>query len=723
MKLKTLLIFLFFVSLESFSQNNITIQVFDSLTKEKLFGVSASFLNTKISANTDTSGFASFNNIPDGKQILKLFLFSYKNKQLTFNFPEDNKDIVVKIFLSEEATEIEEVTVSTTRTNSHIDDVPLKVEVIGADDVNEENSIKPGNVSSLLGDISGIQIQQTSSVSGNSNIRIQGLGGKYTQILRDGMLIFEGFSGDFGIMQLPPLDLKQIEIVKGPASTLYGGGAIGGIINLITKEPTLDRDASMTMNYTSLNEKNVNLYFAQRVKNKGYTFFSGTNIQNAVDVDKDNFSDVPETRYAIIHPKLFFYFKNRTKLSVGLTGIYEKRRGGDMFVLNGDSDSVHKYYEQETSYRNVFDFQFSNTSANKNIFSLKGAFGFFNKQSETSSYIFDGYQMNIFSEASYLIQREKYDLVIGANYVSDNFQTTKSSYAYISSFQNGTAGAFIQHTWKPKPKFVLETGLRGDYNFQYGFFALPRFAMLYKINDIISLRFNSGMGYKTPNPFVHQYDEDNPNRILPIADSVKAENSLGGSFEFVFKHFWENGFGFFADQSFFYSQIDNPVITGKDVYQRVYFYNASKSVVTQGSDTYVRIVKDEFEIYLGYTFTNAKQMYDTINSIVRFYPSSRFATVISYDVEKICRFGIEASYFGSQVDETGAEKPGYLFMAAMLGWNLKSFSFVLNCENLLDFRQNKLEQVVYGNISSPSFKPLWAPIDGRAINFSVRVKF
>src|SRR6202008_333350 len=102
----------------------------------------------------------------------------------------------------------------------------------------EENTIRPANIASILGDVSGGQIQQSSATSGNSNVRIQGLDGRYTQILRDGMPLYDGFSGGFGILTVPPLDLKQIELIKGSASTLYGGGAIGGLINLVSKRPT-----------------------------------------------------------------------------------------------------------------------------------------------------------------------------------------------------------------------------------------------------------------------------------------------------------------------------------------------------------------------------------------------------------------------------------------------------------------------------------------------------
>src|SRR5690606_37458261 len=120
----------------------------------------------------------------------------------------------------------EVIVVSSTRNNQRIENSPLKVEVLGHEEMDEESAIKPAGIASILGDVSGVQIQQSSAINGNANIRIQGLDGRYTQILKDGMPLYDGFSGGFGILSIPPLDLKQVELIKGFASTLYGGGAI-----------------------------------------------------------------------------------------------------------------------------------------------------------------------------------------------------------------------------------------------------------------------------------------------------------------------------------------------------------------------------------------------------------------------------------------------------------------------------------------------------------------
>jgi len=204
-----------------------------------------------------------------------------------------NQDTVINIELVSNERQLDEVIViASSRNNQRIESSPLKVEVLGSEELQEENTIKPANIASLIGDISGIQIQQTSVTSGNSNVRIQGLDGKYTQILRDGMPLFDGFSGGFGILSIPPLDLRQIELIKGSASTLFGGGAIGGLINVISKKPSPKKETIFSINRSSLKESNLNFFVSRKLKKIGFTLYGGINHQEAVDVNQDGFSDV-----------------------------------------------------------------------------------------------------------------------------------------------------------------------------------------------------------------------------------------------------------------------------------------------------------------------------------------------------------------------------------------------------------------------------------------------
>jgi outer membrane receptor for ferrienterochelin and colicins len=171
------------------------------------------------------------------------------------------------------------------------------------------------------------------------------LDGRYTQILKDGFPLYGGFSGSLSIMQIPPLDLRQIEYIKGSASTLYGGGAISGLINLISKEPTQD-ETLLHLNASHIGAFDVNAFMSRRKGKIGFTLL-GQRIHHAYfDADKDGFTDLPQLTKYNLNPKLFFYFTEKTKLSVGGTFTNEIREGGDTRLLNHQyPDSNHFYKE------------------------------------------------------------------------------------------------------------------------------------------------------------------------------------------------------------------------------------------------------------------------------------------------------------------------------------------------------------------------------------------
>ncbi len=303
------------VSVSGFAQNTIRFNVLSGKKSPVAYATISSKGN--LLCTTDSAGQA-LASVAAGENKFVCQIIGYKTLDTTI-FVTGPTSISIMLYPDEHELE-EVVLVSSTRTNQRIENSTMKVEVLGAEELTEEATVQPGNISSMLGDVSGVQIQQTSAASGNNSVRIQGLDGKYTQILRDGMPLYEGFSGGFGILTIPPLDLKQIELIKGAASTLYGGGAISGLINLISKRPTFDQQADAVLNITSLNEVNADLFLAKRNKTTGYTFFTGINHLNAVDVNKDGLSDVPQGNSIILHPQFYYYPSTSTTVSVGYIG-------------------------------------------------------------------------------------------------------------------------------------------------------------------------------------------------------------------------------------------------------------------------------------------------------------------------------------------------------------------------------------------------------------------
>lgn len=714
-----LTLFSLIVALQVDAQSVLRVTVRDKASGRPLAGVSITdSLGTGI--NSNDSGYASLVQPNPGRYRYTFSHVGYQTGQLRVLLPDSS---LHEVLLSAGGHVLEEVTViSSTRNNQPIESAPIKVEILGKEDMDEENTIKPGNIASILGDVSGIQIQQSSPLSGNSNVKIQGLDGRYTQILRDGLPLFEGFSGGFGILQIPPLDLKQIELIKGSASTLYGGGAIGGLINLISRTPTYSQEGVVTLNQSTLKESNLNTYISKRYKHVGYNFFGGITRQRPVDVNKDGFSDVARIDAVVLHPRLFFYPDSRTTIATGYTGTFETRNGGDMQAIRGNGDAVHQYYEKNVLHRHTADFIADRYVGEGWKAELKGSVSTFTRSIYTSANYIKGNQLNYYTEASLLRTKDNYNWVAGVNITGDRFKKLPSDPILLHNFDNQTAGVFAQFTATLHEKTTLEAGLRGDHHNQYGNFLLPRLALLHRFTEHWATRWGAGLGYKTPNPLAVQNVDYAIQNIFPLMDGIKAERSVGYNAEVNYKKTFNEHASLFINHAFFLTRISDPVIAFVLPDQRVVYDNVNNSsILTKGFDTYVQASLNRWELYAGYTFTIAERKYLRQNKFVALTPRNRMAFVIVYELEDKWRVGLEGSYTGGQFRDDDTKTPGYMFLAASVLKTLGThFSIVLNCENLLDYRQSRHEALYMGTITNPAFKPLWAPIDGRVANLSVR---
>ena len=710
-----------FTALVVSAQHRIVFIVLDSATAEKLQGVSVVLNKSKKGSTTDSAGIVTFNTIPSGEQTFSFSIIGYKAKSIIFNFPLTSPEVLIEMEKAEE--EEEPVIISSSRTDSRIENTPTRVEVLGAEEVNEEVGIKPGNIASLLGDIAGIQTQQTSASTGNTEMRVQGLPGRYTQLLRDGMPLFGGYSGSFSILQIPPLDLKQIEIVKGSTSTLYGGGAIAGLINLISKKPKEGVfEKTILLNQSTLNESNVNIYVSNRKKKTGFSFFTGYTRQQKMDVNNDGFSDLPDTKSFFIHPTLFLYPNKKNTLSIGYNGVFENRNGGDMLVLKNKPDNQHKYFNRSKADRHSTDFNWENKISDTKRFAFKATTSSFDRHIITNVFGMKAEQLSWYSEASYLSKTKTRDWVMGINFIGEDFEKKLPDSTKLKNETNTTFGTFVQNDWRLNKRFILETGMRLDHHNTYGNFILPRFSLLYKINPSLTTRIGGGLGYKTPTVFNSDIDERDYPIILPLNSSatVKAEKSVGANWDINFNKNI-NGWNTTINQTFYVTGIKDPIIASTTP-TLIYFFNETKPVTTYGFETYVQLHHDKLEIYLGYVYTVAKKLYDNINPYLSLSARNKFASVLAYEFSEKFRAGIEAAITGKQYLDDASRTPAYPFIAGMMRYDIKAFSFVLNCENLFDYRQTKKESIIIPPTANPSFKQLWAPIDGRVANLSVRIK-
>jgi outer membrane receptor for ferrienterochelin and colicins len=696
--------------------------IIDTATGKGIGGASIVNVTTKKGVQADSLGKFTMNG--SGKLRLVFSAIGYMDLDTTI-LAFDNSNFQIGLIATPEDLD-EVVIVSSSRTNSRIEDLPTKVEVLGSEEVHEENGIKPGNIASLLGDIAGIQIQQTNAATGNADMRIQGLQGKYTQILRDGMPLFGGYSGSFSILQIPPLDLQQIELVKGAASTLYGGGAIAGMLNLISKKPKLGKpEANLTLNRSTLLENNANLFFSGRNKKAGYTFFAGGTLQNPVDVNKDGFSDVPSVKSVFIHPRFFLYGSETSTVVLGYTLNYEDRNGGDMRALNKSLNVAKSFFIQNKSWRNTADIVWEKKLKDNAQLTTKASTSFFSRDVLTNSFGMSGKQLIWYTEMAYSNKTEYHNYVMGINFNGDEFTKKLPDSTLLANAKNNTIGFFAQDDWKFHPKFTLQSGLRVDIHNNYGTYFLPRLSLMYKANQKVTMRIGGGLGYKTPTLFNTEIDERQYRYIAGYKVGTTAEKSYGANFDVNYKTKLGD-WGITFNQTFFYNRIDKPILletlptfTPTPVYM---FMNQTQPLETAGFETYIAVHKNALELYLGYVYTNAKRKYNPTQPNLPLIARNKLATVLAYEFSKKFRAGVEAAYTGKQYLENGQITTPYVFAAVMMRYNIGKTSIVLNCENLFDYRQNKNNQVVFPPLNNPHFPEIWAPLDGRVVNMSVFFK-
>ena len=204
----SIIILLFTTSI--FAQNTFKATIISEKTKEILVGATASIIELNRTETSNEKGEIIFLNIPNGTFKIEISYIGYDKTVKNFSFPLNSPNKSYEFELEPSNNQLDEITVvSTTRSSRTIRDIPTRIEVLVGEELDEKSSMKPGDIKMLLNESTGIATQQTSAISGTANIRIQGLDGRYTQILKDGMPLYSGFSGGLSIMQIAPLDLNK----------------------------------------------------------------------------------------------------------------------------------------------------------------------------------------------------------------------------------------------------------------------------------------------------------------------------------------------------------------------------------------------------------------------------------------------------------------------------------------------------------------------------------
>ena len=698
------------------AQNKISLKVIDIETKEVIIGASVYVKNTTLGSTTNLDGVARLTNISQGKQTIVISFMGYETVERTISFPTTIKELIIQ--LHEDEATLDTVVIASTRSKRTIAQIPTRVEVVSAEELGEKAIMNSANIAMVLRESTGIQMQQTSANSANQSIRIQGLDGRFTQLLKDGFPLFGGFSSGLSIMQIPPLDLQQVEIIKGSSSTLYGGGAIAGLVNLISKKPKEEPEVSIMFDKTSRKGNTLNAYYSKRNEQFGWTLYGSGNIQNASDVNNDHFSDLPKVRSLSFNPSIFYYPTLTSEWRVSVNAAYEKRTGGDIDVINNNMSPQHNFYEENISKRFASQLSYKNELSENSSFNFKSSVSYFNRELMLPNYEFKGEQLATFTEATYNLYTSTYDWVLGTNLITEKFSEVPTTHI-DRSYEQMTFGGFAQNNWNLKENLTLESGLRLDYNNKYGLFTLPRMSLFYQLNEKISSRIGVGFGYKIPTIFTEDSELRSYQKVLSIdSNKLKAETSVGFNADVNYKTLiFDDSVSLSFNQLLFYTKLKNSLILEQQGVNYG-FVNSINPLKSYGFETNLKLKYKDFVLFTNYAFNNVK-----INSKQKVLtPKHSFGGVLMYEVHDKWRIGYEAYYKSSQIRNNQTETPNFWTMGFMVMRTFNKISVYTNFENFTDTKQSNYQSMVEAPHTNPTFTDIWAPTDGFVFNTGILIK-
>lgn len=735
-KLFLLLITVVHVSF-TFAQNNFSAIVKDAETNEALMDVNVVLKGTTNGTSTNQDGKASLTKIPNGTQSFAFTYVGYSELTKTFVFPKDAGRIH-EVFLSKDQGIIDEIIVESSRSNKSISVTPTRIEAL-TDEIDEAASMEPSRISHLITHTTGVQVQTTSASSNGAVVRIQGMNGRYSKMLKDGFPLYGGFSGSLDVLQIPPLDLRQVEFIKGSSSTLHGGGAIAGVLNLLSK--TADQDEILLhFNHSTVGSNDLNAFVSKRFGKFGFTNLVSYQLHKEFDADDDGYADLPKLSKFNFNPKLFFYPNNQTSLYFGGTITREFREGGDMFLIdNFTSNDQHFYSDLQESNRYTTQFKLDHAINENQSLQFKNSFNVFDRylniqqDSIGNSAIFGGTQNSHFSELTYGIQGSNHEWIIGTSYISDDFvrkDFNESTYIPVEEYHQ-TASLFINHIWDANKFIDVESGLRADWNKNKSnmseddgeVFIMPRVAALVKYSSKFSTRISGGLGYRPLTIFNEEAEPFGFLNFMPIDfANTQAENSIGLNGDIAYKSIIGDNMLLSINQMFFYNIIQNPIVLNKDlITQNYFFHNSADDVRSQGFETQLKFTFWKITWFLGYTYTDVYFDASEKETMV-LNPKHSVKGDFLFVEDGKWRIGLDYEYKSSQRLSKGLDTRDLFTTGLVIERTIDNFVLFFNAENITDARQTKYESIRYTPNNTPQFTEIWAPLDGRFINFGLKIK-
>ncbi|MCE7071678.1 TonB-dependent receptor [Dyadobacter sp. CY327] len=576
-----ILMLLYTLSLPALAQHSLSGKIILEEGNSPAFGASVYINELKIGATADSIGHYKISGIPNGSYSLRVSFISMPN--ITEKNVRIEKDVVRDFVLKSGANALDEVVVTGTMKEVSKLDSPVPVDIITAKFIykNPVPSIFEG-----LSYVNGVRPQLNCNVCSTGDIHINGLEGPYTMVLIDGMPMVSGLSTVYGLSGIPNSLIDRVEIVKGPASTLYGSEAVGGLINIITKNPSKAPIFSADAFSTSWLDYNIDLgvKFTAGSKASSLLGVSYFNYQNPIDNNKDGFTDLTLQNRISVFNKWSFNRKNNRQANIAARYYYEDRWGGQMNWNKTYRGGTEVY--GESIYTKRFEVLGNYQLPMAEKVTLQYSFSSHNQNSTYGHVMFNADQKIAFAQLLWDKEVGRHNLLFGTpfryTFYNDNTTATRFLDGKDHPDKILLPGIFVQDEIKAGPHSLL-LGARYDYNSRHGSIFTPRLAYKYKFNQTDVARLNIGRGFRIVNLFTEDHAALTGSRQVIVKEALNPEQSWNVNVNYVKKIVTGSSF-IGLDASVFYTHFTNRILPDYDtnpneiIYDNLDGYAVSKGV-------------------------------------------------------------------------------------------------------------------------------------------------
>ncbi len=616
--------------------------------KEPLEFVNVGLAETSYGGPTDGQGRFSINNLPVGNYRVTVSVVGYETQKRLITLTESKPDVILSIDLVEHTSALDEVVVSGTMQEVSKLDSSVPVEVYSKAFFRANPT---PTIFESLQNVNGVRPQLNCNVCNTGDIHINGLEGPYTMVLIDGMPIVSGLSTVYGLTGIPQSLIERVEVVKGPASTLYGSEAVGGLINIITKQPFTAARASVDVFATNWGEINTDVGLKYRLGQKvqsllGINYF---NYQNPIDNNKDGFTDLTLQNRVSVFNKISADRPGDRVFTLAGRYVYENRWGGEMDWSEAYRGGNEIYGESiytsrwealgiyELPLKEIVNFQFSANGHQQN--SVYGS----------TPYLADQYIG--FGQFTWKKTWGSHDLLLGTAYRYTYYDDNTPATFDIATDGNQPSvthlpGAFVQDEVTLNATNKLLLGVRYDYNSLHGGIFTPRLNYKWNTpNQENVLRVSVGNGYRVANVFTEDHAALTGARTVEFVGELSPETSWNANVNFVKSIYSTNNMFVSLDATAFYTYFNNRILPDYETDpNKIIYRNLDGSAVSQGVSLNVDAAwENGFKVLAGVTVMDVSVVED----------GERFRQLLTESVQGVWSIGYAFPRIGLTADYTG----------------------------------------------------------------------